>query len=721
MDTEIPDFEFIRSPGTIDREDSVESEFEEYMSEPEGDITLVQESFDGDAQQLSEDEESDFDDEDLNIELTNELVSDTNAHKTCYFVTKTDQSHRSQKKKIPFILPDQGFIEHEDQTKDRWNLYQSTVTTLQTSMDNILDSAYDSTITNVTNYVINTPDYDSSIFPLLPAGLILVGSNISDHTRLFANLRKRIESDTKTRGTLSVATAVISFTTLSNLKDVLKSIIWQLTNREQIDDDQSGITGRGDKRPGYDLDILLDWYNSQSTIRKLVVIIQDADGAVGSVLQDTIKMLYTYRNRLPLVLLFGVATSLLIFNTKIPKRTLRAMEVELFDVSIADGSLTRLLDEVILPDTINFAIGPALYKKCLSRYNSYAKNLETFTLPIRYSYMAYFFADPLSVFLKSLDSVKFSTEHATALRAIPSFRAFFSKQIATTTADNDFLKNLLEEPEHIIVFVNSCRAKFDEYMAGIKDALKLLEVLQTVLSTCTVKKTRIDMYPDALSGELGTSVFLRELLAQITNGASRATMTRLAEEIASHFDEDSHVRKLTARWDLSAPEYMKSIPLVYDSVRIYFSNTLTPYDKLTFHELFVLNDANIATIAFTPDYRKLIHTALMRPIDYLGVPSGETSTTSLSTQPLISTAYSLYKDSGALINIYDFWNAFHQAFAANSSANDIEGEGISVKQTLAWFYQTVNELKYLGFVRPTSTTRGSNALGVLQKLVWNAL
>lgn len=66
------------------------------------------------------------------------------------------------------------------------------------------------------------------------------------------------------------------------------------------------------------------------------------------------------------------------FNSKIPKLSLRMMDTECFDVLQSDYGLTRLVDDVLLSDDMPVILGPNLFKSLIRRYNNNTKNLDTF-------------------------------------------------------------------------------------------------------------------------------------------------------------------------------------------------------------------------------------------------------------------------------------------------------------------------------------------------------
>ncbi|KAJ8098000.1 origin recognition complex subunit 3 N-terminus-domain-containing protein [Lipomyces tetrasporus] len=683
-----------------------------------------------------------------NGELTDhtELISDRDVHKTCYLIKP-----KKVKRNHPFISLDQSIPETDSHIAHRWKLYTETIATVQANIERILNDLDQSTLQRVWKYVTSTQDYDDVAYPQLPVGLVLAGANISNHARLFTNMSKYIEE----RECQKVATVVVTLRDASNLRDVLRKIIDQLVGHRKSDDDD-GITApintaaqsdQTDKRLSYDLDLLVVWLLKHESVQKIVVIVQDADGSEGNLLPEVIRMLFLYRNRLPFVLLLGIATTLPIFNTKIPKRTMRMIDFEVLDVLRTDDGLTRLLDEIVLSSSTQLLLGPSLFRSLLKRYNNHTKNLETFTLAFQHANMAHFFANPLSTMLAPPPTIAQSKNHIVALRTLPSFKSYIDDMMSKEDCDIEQIRKLLTDPTSLVSFVGSCQKQFYEFISRQSTALKLLDVLQdasSIYRSTTVKRTRAEFYADAITGKLKDSPLVREIILFITK-MSASTIDNLARLIDQQFDKGSVIRMMKDSWNIGATSgkgsHSKLISNISKSIRDFLDANLNPYTDIVFHELFVFDAVSLCENVFAPKFRSTIEKALMQPSYYLGQPSE----TPGFERPFISVAHTLYRESGLLINIYDYWTAFHQTLAGNNDTETTDNgssiapnEGLndsdliastasqstfSESQTLALFYKAMSELKYLGFLKETSGKRGGNkaTVAVLQKMVWDGL
>lgn len=147
------------------------------------------------------------------------------------------------------------------------------------------------TMETIAGYVVSTPKLDAQNGQM-PLGIVVAGSNIADHARLFKNISQHLSTDN--------ATVLLSSKDGSNLRMFLKGIILQVIRtyhdfaREEGDDEivlTSRGTAKGDRRMNYDLSILEDWTIRFQQPRKVVILIQDADSFDAEILSELIRIL----------------------------------------------------------------------------------------------------------------------------------------------------------------------------------------------------------------------------------------------------------------------------------------------------------------------------------------------------------------------------------------------------------------------------------------------
>lgn len=117
-----------------------------------------------------------------------------------------------------------------------------------------------------------------------------------------------------------------------------------------------------------------------------------------------------------------------------------------------------------------------------------------------------------------------------------------------------------------------------------------------------------------------------------------------------------------------------------------FDQSLISHEHLFLHELFWFNQTRSYDAAFRASTRQSLRAALTEPTLYLG---------QMKAQPQTSALFQLFSDSGQLVNIYDWYQAFNEV--SNDRGDD--GEGRKLQQAL--FVRSTAELQFLGFFKST--------------------
>ena len=140
-------------------------------------------------------------------------------------------------------------------------------------------------------------------------------------------------------------------------------------------------------------------------------------------------------------------------------------------------------------------------------------------------------------------------------------------------------------------------------------------------------------------------------------------------------------------------EYTKVIDRVHALSERYFVETLVRPQDLFLHEAFLLDMKNPLKEIFSPRPRFAIERALANPFDYLMSMSDRVEAKISARQPATAILYQLYLESGALVNVYDLWQAFYAVFESE------QGNACDERMTMTLFYRAVSELKALGMLK----------------------
>ncbi|GAB7354040.1 hypothetical protein MBLNU459_g4622t2 [Dothideomycetes sp. NU459] len=538
----------------------------------------------------------------------------------------------------------------------------------------------------------------------VPSAVILTGPSIASHGPLFDQLSKKI--------TGSDESVFVSLTSslAPNLKTLLKNLIQRATAsdaRDDDDDDEIGLAKVNRKRPrylNYDLQLLFEYVKDKEA-SKVVVAFQDCEAFDGPLLSDAIELLSCWRDRIPFVFFFGVATSIENFQAKLAKKATRYIAGQRFDVVKAESALEQAFNS-LHSGKPTLWLGAGICAAMLRRQRDHIQSLDAFVDSVQYAYLAHFYANAPSVFLdEGLDITQISKEHFEALRNLPSFQSHVETLLVERQAS--LVRNLLDSNEELLLYVKKQLSDGREAVAGLVRAVDVMNVLQTSFPAAQ-QTARSTLLVDALAGQLSGSVTERTLLLSLrksNSDAFRETLGRLIQ-IAENDLHDSckvlleelerllesqgsrdttlrseeDVNNSTLRTTVIAKKvelskqksaltkgdaaYSSLLRRFAESFEEYISASLIDPKELVFNELFIYDLKSPHRDVFTPKPRFAIERALAAPHDYLDCSccapdnDGGDENTLGSTQPSTAILYQLYLESGALINVSDLRAAF---------------------------------------------------------------
>ena len=131
----------------------------------------------------------------------------------------------------------------------------------------------------------------------------------------------------------------------------------------------------------------------------------------------------SWLDRIPFVLLFGIATSAENFEDRLSGKSLRYLDGQQFDVTQSDEIVEKLFRATVAYPGTEPHIGPGLCRRILERQKDHVQNVQDFVHGLRYAYMSHFYANHTTVFLKSNPMFEdFSPDDFEAVRNLASFR-----------------------------------------------------------------------------------------------------------------------------------------------------------------------------------------------------------------------------------------------------------------------------------------------------------
>ncbi|KAF2146603.1 uncharacterized protein K452DRAFT_314852 [Aplosporella prunicola CBS 121167] len=642
-------------------------------------------------------------------------------HEKCY-VFKPHEERPAKRRRVTALSENPSWQLRNQTCRELWAVQQ------QQRIDEVLTDVNRTTLDGIIDFVSGTPaskDQGSKI----PTGLVVVGPSIASHAQFFDSLAKR---------TTQEANSV--FVTLTsgdcpNLKTLLKTLIRKGTSAEDLDGDELVSTRRkGPKLLNYDLQLLHEWCKEQEPTH-VVVAIQDSEAFEGSLLAEAIQLFQSWLDRIPFLLLFGIATSTEGFEEKLPGAAIRCLQGEKFDVVQADQVLEQVFHTVVSGEQ-SLWMGAGLSSRLLDRQKDHIQSVEAFVDAFKYAYMCHFYANSLSIFLrKDLSYEQMSSDDLEALRNLDSFRRLAEDLV--DKGETMTVRDLLESDEVLFQYTVKETREFQSKIRDLIDAVELIGILKG----CVPKSSIVSfssLYVRAVSGELQGSPLVRELLLSVKKSPSDVlskilsclndsalctkvqALQRDLDELLSTAEHPEQplrskhdVHNETLRTTIVAQKvelskqksklskkdtaYSKIVEQLHSTLDEYFKKTLIQPKDYFLHEIVLYDLKSPHVDVFTPRPRFAVERALSAPHDYLNCSccatskgNGAAGGSLASSQPPVAILYQLYLESGSLINVNDLWLAFNAII--NEDDEDEE-------MAMALFQRSLAEMKYLGLIK----------------------
>ncbi|QIW95443.1 hypothetical protein AMS68_000961 [Peltaster fructicola] len=598
----------------------------------------------------------------------------------------------------------------------RRNHFNEAWKSLDEAFSVALSSVNEQNVSSIHGFLQNARAQDDD---KLPTGFILLDPGSSSKSSL---LESFLADESFTTRTIALESGAAP-----NLKTALKSINTAAMRSadasldvEAVDDadedEPVAVTGKSLRKPkgrrllAYDLEILKE-YTIQSNTSSLIIHLEDTEGFDGGVLSDLIEHLSYWCDRIPMILLMNVSTSIDMLERRLTRTARSKLRSRIFPAATCEEEFECLV-RVLLHNESTVVLGPSIIRLAAQRQGDYLQDIALIKEGLKYALMCAYFANPLTMLLAQTGGSgkrSIPSDLAEALRIVPSFRAAIRDLLDSNDAHQ--ARTLLTNDEALRSFASE---QVQYGRAAIHRVFAVLDVLSLMQRhiPSTKGSPLATLYIQGLSGTLRGSASLRGLFLAMRK-ASLPNIEKVLETLEGLPDrawqtasesELSELRRLIAASDAtgttSTAATASHTRVTADLVSRLCKTLEAEVDKclidpktLPFHEVFLWDTTSPYREVFVPRPRQALERALSTPHDYLDCDccgSGEDGDLSAS-QPATAILYSLYKESGALINVHDAWQAFQAVL----------GEDNDDTQTMALFQRSLAEMKHIGMVKNT--------------------
>ncbi|KAL7629340.1 Origin recognition complex subunit 3 [Parahypoxylon ruwenzoriense] len=641
-----------------------------------------------------------------------------------------------------------GGSEDERCVRLRQRLFENSWSEIDKRIQQILRKANQSTLDEVTSFLQTTPYHASA--GKIASAFIITGPNLASQDLLFEQLSETLQ----VQGDAKVVR--LRSGDASNLKAVLRKIIHDVTARGVDDENDVELTVGKDGRKylSYDLEALHAHLKSNPR-RHVVIAFQDSEAFDSGLLSDLISLFSSWLNRIPFTLLFGIATSVELFQARLLKSTCQCLYGDQFDVEQSTSIVDKIFKAAVAHSEASLRLGSSLLYSLLERQQD-----QVSSIPVFYAYMCHFYANPLTVFLSNdMENETVQKGHFEAVRCLPSFREHVEtlvekgeiKQARLLLGDDQYLTKLIQ-------------GRLRDSRRWSLDLLRKLKILTAGKSPSA---DFTGLYLDAISRGIDSDrtaefvepikrmqpsdiiAFLIKVLDAIANGDSSLGLEPWVGEAGKLFALFSSLLADIKRLQTDAEEQGNVLRSKYSGQTKVLRTTvvaqkvqlsqdtaaLTEEDKaytdlmdklvehlkgmfccssakgIHFNELWFFDSKAPYRDVFIPRPRGVVERALSRPHDYLNCSCCETKGDHIiPSLPTTSILYQLYLETGSLINVADLWSAY---YAIVGEENE---EELDERSALVLFYRAMAEMRAMGFVKQSRKKADHVA-----KLAWKGL
>ncbi|KAI5299097.1 hypothetical protein KEM56_003522, partial [Ascosphaera pollenicola] len=134
---------------------------------------------------------------------------------------------------------------------------------------------------------------------------------------------------------------------------------------------------KGTKYLSYDLDALHEHMQKQG-MRKVVIAFQDSEAFDQTFLTDLLSLLNSWTDRISFILLFGVATSVELFEGRLARTTVNLLQGTRFDIQGCEDLIERIFVTLQMQPNNVVWLGPHVSEIILEKSKDHFESPESF-------------------------------------------------------------------------------------------------------------------------------------------------------------------------------------------------------------------------------------------------------------------------------------------------------------------------------------------------------
>ncbi|XP_047514983.1 origin recognition complex subunit 3 [Pieris napi] len=390
---------------------------------------------------------------------------------------------------------------------------------------------------------------------IIPCITLLTGVNQPDHVDQFKSLIGLIRED------VSPHVAMVNSQDAPTLKHLVENTVWQLINDDNLVGDLEDSLDESSKpklkKSRCTMKTLQSWYNDnlvkspkkrKKSQLPLVVIIPDFESFNCNVLQDFVMIISSYISTLPVVLIFGVATSVSALHKSFPYQVSSKLLIKVFHSQPSHVYMNQVLENIFLTHSSPFHLSGKAFELLTDVFLFYDFSVTGIIQSIKYCMMDFFYADNIKSLCGDREKLnarisKLTSDDLENIRRLLSFRPFLEVQDCQTKIglfeDDNFFKEVLQEELH----------KLHDYLFSFYLSLRLLAVFVKDLPKNVMGKSVREIYAKCATEHIVKTEAFKESM-QLINFQSKV---QLLETIQSAIKVVNNALQSTSPGPLRSP------------------------------------------------------------------------------------------------------------------------------------------------------------------------
>ena len=253
-------------------------------------------------------------------------------------------------------------------------------------MKDVIKTSYKESVSEIVRFVQTQQVLTDAPETKIPAALLVCNGDGGSSGRIFDEIQTSLSEEQ------GIALVRLQSSECPNLKAFLKALNQRAISLSNTSSAASSRHHSSTSLLPYDLQILHDWCHAQK-VWKIVVALEDGEAFDAGLLTDAISLFRSVKlpadvlldlqeprswsDRIPFLLMFGVSTSLELFEDRLPRSLIRSLEGHQISLPDANGLFEKKFQTCVCSeDVLPLQLGPGLCEMLVQRQINHLQSVD---------------------------------------------------------------------------------------------------------------------------------------------------------------------------------------------------------------------------------------------------------------------------------------------------------------------------------------------------------